>query len=369
MTYRKVRWHDRKTLQYRTHISFTDANGRMRQSATSYAGGESGDLSKLNMNDQVEDHSVSRRSIVSRSLSSVRMGSRNNRALHPRTQEVFQQAMLYVSAFYFTHVWSTTTRIIQQLHPGRVYFQLAVVHSFCDPLQGFLNFLVYQRPRFRRIREHHPELSYFQVVRRVLRFSFLPPLDKLDITARTNRSSCSRCDVGASQGFSFTNQDGHQSGPYGFTMEEDGNPNTDYDHAIAKPTVVNFNIAEEYADEDGDCNSHQSSNDGNLPPYIKPVILDGSKDVDTIQDIAKVDVDNDEENKNIRNADMGNVFVNVMNNDAPSSIGSNAVSDDEDDETDPRFLSIGRHAGDKSEEFKAEIEQSRVARIQRQFHA
>jgi hypothetical protein len=105
-----------------------------------------------------------------------RTTKKKSKALHPRTQQVFEQAVLYVMAFYLTHIWSTATRIVQQVHPGRVYFQLAIFHAFIQPLQGFTNFLVYQRPRFGRIRSQRPELPYWHVVHRVLWFSFLPPL-------------------------------------------------------------------------------------------------------------------------------------------------------------------------------------------------
>jgi hypothetical protein len=124
--------------------------------------------------------SSSLRKAMSRSFSSWnthRITKKKSKALHPRTQEVFTQAVLYVLAFYVTHAWSTATRIIQQMHPGRIYFQLAIFHASLKPLQGFTNFLVYQRPQFRRIRAKRPELPYWQVIHRVLRFSFLPPLD------------------------------------------------------------------------------------------------------------------------------------------------------------------------------------------------
>jgi hypothetical protein len=46
-----------------------------------------------------------------------------------RTVEVFHQACFYLGAFYITHVWSTTNRIIQMINNGNTYYGLIVVHS------------------------------------------------------------------------------------------------------------------------------------------------------------------------------------------------------------------------------------------------
>ncbi|KAL7557305.1 hypothetical protein ACA910_016265 [Epithemia clementina (nom. ined.)] len=93
---------------------------------------------------------------------------------NPRTTEVRQQALWYLLAFYITHIWSTTNRIIQQSNHGKTYFGLILVHSFFDPLQGFLNFLVYQRPRYLRVRKQYPALTRLEAIKQVLRFSYLP---------------------------------------------------------------------------------------------------------------------------------------------------------------------------------------------------
>jgi hypothetical protein len=159
-----------------------------------------GDVTQSHTQNQTKKQSTSadgsgRKSILP--LLSIRKRKYHD-TMHPHTQEVFQQAMLYVLVFYFTHAWSTSARIIQQLHPGRVYFQLAVVHAFCDPLQGFLNFLVYQRPRYRRIRSEHPEMSHVQVLRRVVPFSCLNSLDG-PIASRQSRVTQSHVETGKTQ--------------------------------------------------------------------------------------------------------------------------------------------------------------------------
>jgi hypothetical protein len=48
---------------------------------------------------------------------------------YKRTLEVFRQACFYLGAFYLTHVWSTTNRIIQMINNGNTYYGLILVHS------------------------------------------------------------------------------------------------------------------------------------------------------------------------------------------------------------------------------------------------
>lgn len=90
---------------------------------------------------------------------------------NPRTAEVFQQALWYLGVFYITHVWSTTNRTIQLINHGRTYFGVIVIHSFFDPLQGFLNFLVYQRPRYMRFRKADPGVGVSGAMKKTLQFS------------------------------------------------------------------------------------------------------------------------------------------------------------------------------------------------------
>ncbi|KAL3934197.1 MAG: hypothetical protein SGBAC_010029, partial [Bacillariaceae sp.] len=91
----------------------------------------------------------------------------------PRTYEVFQQACYYLGAFYCTHVWSTSNRVVQTISGGETVFPLLACHSFFDPFQGFLNYLVYQRPRFIQLKKKHPELGWWGIMVKSLRFSFM----------------------------------------------------------------------------------------------------------------------------------------------------------------------------------------------------
>eukprot|EP00980_Cylindrotheca_fusiformis_P013176 scaffold3348_cov74-Cylindrotheca_fusiformis.AAC.2 len=89
----------------------------------------------------------------------------------PRTYEVFRQACYYLGAFYCTHVWSTSNRIIQTITGGGTVFPLLAFHSFFDPFQGFLIFVVYQRPRYAQLRRRYPSIGRWETLIRSLRFS------------------------------------------------------------------------------------------------------------------------------------------------------------------------------------------------------
>lgn len=91
----------------------------------------------------------------------------------PHTVEVFHQALFYLGAFYCTHIWSTTNRIVQSFNNGHSVFFLLVMHAFFDPFQGFLNYMVYQRPRFIQMKKKYPDMSFFQICRIILRFTYM----------------------------------------------------------------------------------------------------------------------------------------------------------------------------------------------------
>ena len=53
-----------------------------------------------------------------------------------------------LGVLHITQVWSTTNRSFQLINNGQTYHAITVIHSFFDPLQGFLNSIVYQRPQY-----------------------------------------------------------------------------------------------------------------------------------------------------------------------------------------------------------------------------
>ena len=93
---------------------------------------------------------------------------------YARSVQVAHQALFYLGTFYLTHIWSTTNRTMQQLNVGETSYFLILMHSWFDPFQGFLNYLVYQRPRYLKIRAAHSNLNRSEAMFRALRFSHLP---------------------------------------------------------------------------------------------------------------------------------------------------------------------------------------------------
>uniref|UniRef100_A0A7S2RHZ5 G-protein coupled receptors family 2 profile 2 domain-containing protein n=2 Tax=Mucochytrium quahogii TaxID=96639 RepID=A0A7S2RHZ5_9STRA len=74
----------------------------------------------------------------------------NNKKMrkHRKSQKVATQAFLYIGAFYVTWIFGTVNRLIITIDHEIVITPLLILQSFFTPLQGFLNFLVYVRPRY-----------------------------------------------------------------------------------------------------------------------------------------------------------------------------------------------------------------------------
>lgn len=105
----------------------------------------------------------------------------------PHTIEVFHQACFYMGAFYCTHIWSTSNRIVQAISGGGSVFPLLALHAFFDPFQGFLNYLVYQRPRYIQLRKRHPEFNRITILLFILRFSFMGGNDARNLLRRSEQ--------------------------------------------------------------------------------------------------------------------------------------------------------------------------------------
>lgn len=78
-----------------------------------------------------------------------KMKNKKSRKSFKMSQEVAKQAVCYVGAFYITWIAATVNRILQEA-TGKQYFAAMLCHVIFTPMQGFFNFLVYMRPRFRR---------------------------------------------------------------------------------------------------------------------------------------------------------------------------------------------------------------------------
>jgi hypothetical protein len=67
---------------------------------------------------------------------------------HRKSNMIMWQAFRYVGAFWLTWLFGTLNRILQLA--GHDVFWVMLLHSFFVPWQGFLNFLVYKYPSWRR---------------------------------------------------------------------------------------------------------------------------------------------------------------------------------------------------------------------------
>lgn len=146
----------------------SDSDMRRLQETSSQFGGEA-------KNSRASFFSMGGRSSISvrQAVESWRESRAKYREEYKRSWEVYHQALYYLGTFYATHVWSTSNRIVQFANGGTSFFALTAIHSFFDPLQGFLNYLVYQRPRYLRIRKQYPKSGRLVALYRILRFSYM----------------------------------------------------------------------------------------------------------------------------------------------------------------------------------------------------
>jgi len=82
------------------------------------------------------------------------------------SRQVFKQGMWYLFAFFATWFWPTVTTICESF--GYYYYWILVLLAITLPMQGFLNWIVYIRPRFLRYREKHDQWSFGYALMRAL---------------------------------------------------------------------------------------------------------------------------------------------------------------------------------------------------------
>eukprot|EP00977_Amphora_coffeiformis_P017972 scaffold6064_cov173-Amphora_coffeaeformis.AAC.1 len=82
------------------------------------------------------------------------------------TQQVLHQSFWYLMAFYVTHIMSTLNWAT-----GDSFFVVLVFQSLLNPLQGFLNLIVYRRPVFLKYRRQ--EESRLRAWYLALQWSFM----------------------------------------------------------------------------------------------------------------------------------------------------------------------------------------------------
>lgn len=93
--------------------------------------------------------------------------SRKANTRKSKSQQVIEQALLYVLSFILTFVWSFANRLF--VLSGRdTPFVIQLGNAFFDPLQGFINYFVYIRPKLIRVRKKYPNISLFKSLKSVI---------------------------------------------------------------------------------------------------------------------------------------------------------------------------------------------------------
>jgi len=77
-----------------------------------------------------------------------------------KSRQIAIQGILYVVAFYITWFFPTLQRITE-LAVSKNFYVLQFFDTFLLPLQGFLNFGIYIRPRLMKFRKDNPELGFW----------------------------------------------------------------------------------------------------------------------------------------------------------------------------------------------------------------
>ena len=94
------------------------------------------------------------------------------REQYERLQLVATQSYLYVGAFLIPVVWTVILRIMEGLHYSAEQedslFILLVLQQVLLPLQGFLNLLVFARPKYLKSRKEFPDQSRLFAFRRAI---------------------------------------------------------------------------------------------------------------------------------------------------------------------------------------------------------
>ena len=99
------------------------------------------------VDEDVEAHQLPDQDTADPTTSDMSMRPENPPARRKQSRKVANQALLYCLAFYSTLTVPTTTRTIQVLG-GTAPSWMLVLFMALYPLQGFLNFLIYMRPRW-----------------------------------------------------------------------------------------------------------------------------------------------------------------------------------------------------------------------------
>ncbi len=85
-----------------------------------------------------------------------------------KSRMVTEQALFYVLSFLITFIWSIIRRFYNLAPEVTTPYVISMGNAFFDPLQGFVNFLVYIRPKLISYSDRHPEKTFIQCMQALI---------------------------------------------------------------------------------------------------------------------------------------------------------------------------------------------------------
>ena len=90
------------------------------------------------------------------------------------TRAVAQQSFIYAILFWNTYFWVILRFFVRRSSNDHWVYGIRLVAEYLYPLQGFFNFLIFIRPRYRKIRVRFPNTCWVWIVKEVLFGKALP---------------------------------------------------------------------------------------------------------------------------------------------------------------------------------------------------
>jgi hypothetical protein len=190
--------------------------------------------------------------------------------------EVAIQATLYVLVFFVTWFFVVFTRVAHLVESEAIinaYLPLAFIAEILFPLQGFLNFLVYLRPIYKKYRRVYQEASWWAVLRASLLTTDMQDWRK----ARNNASSALATTANSSQLTSSRRIGAGQSGVYD-SRRPSVTPSYDATRSCATDNdqVPHGSQDEKYHNNDSSTSNEEDNLD--TVPVPNKVVLDRDSD-------------------------------------------------------------------------------------------
>ena len=81
-----------------------------------------------------------------------------------RLAQTATQAVLFISAFLMATVWSGVVLVVGEGKSTATYLALTMLAQIFYPLQGFMNFFIFIRPRYINLRRKHPDVWFWTLI-------------------------------------------------------------------------------------------------------------------------------------------------------------------------------------------------------------